>query len=46
MTMLRHVGCGVAMGNARDEVKAAADYVTDDVDEGGVVNALHHFFGI
>jgi len=46
MTMLRHVGCGVAMGNARDEVKAAADYVTDDVDEGGVERALHHFFGV
>ena len=46
MTMLRHVGCGVAMGNARDEVKAAADYVTDDVDEGGVEKALQHFFDV
>jgi len=41
--MLRHVGIGVAMGNAGDDVKAAADYVTDDVDEDGVANALRHF---
>lgn len=41
--MLRAVGIGVAMGNAGDEVKAAADYVTDDVDENGLYNALTHF---
>ena len=27
--MLQHAGIGVAMGNARDEVKQVADYVTD-----------------
>ena len=41
--MLQHVGIGVAMGNARDEVKAAANYVTTSVDEDGIVNALRHF---
>ncbi|MBQ6254809.1 MAG: Cof-type HAD-IIB family hydrolase [Bacteroidales bacterium] len=41
--MLRHVGTGVAMANAPDEVKAAADYVTGPVDEDGVVTALRHF---
>lgn len=41
--MLRHVACGVAMGNAADEVKAAADYVTDSVDEDGVARAFRHF---
>ena len=41
--MLRHVGVGVAMGNSNDEVKAAADYVTDTVDNDGVPKALHHF---
>lgn len=41
--MLRHAGIGVAMGNALDEAKQAADYVTDTVDEEGVANALKHF---
>jgi hydroxymethylpyrimidine pyrophosphatase-like HAD family hydrolase len=31
------------MGNASDMVKAAADYVTDTVDENGIENALRHF---
>lgn len=38
--MLRCAGFGVAMGNACPEAKAAADYITDHVDEGGVYNAL------
>lgn len=41
--MLRSAGIGIAMGNASDEVKAAAQYVTDDVDEDGIYNALRHF---
>lgn len=41
--MLKYVGTGVAMGNASDEVKAAADYVTDSVDDDGIANALRHF---
>lgn len=41
--MLRHVACGVAMGNAADEVKAAADYVTEAVDDDGVARALRRF---
>lgn len=41
--MLKHVHIAVAMGNANDEVKAIANYVTDDVDNYGVVNALKHF---
>ena len=43
MGMLRHAGIGVAMGNATDEVKAAADYVTTSVDEDGIYRALKHF---
>lgn len=39
--IIRQAGIGVAMGNARDEVKEAADYVTTSVDEDGVRNALH-----
>ena len=41
--MLKHVNIGVAMGNANPEVKAIADYVTDDVDSDGIWNALKHF---
>ena len=41
--MLRHAGIGVAMGNAADEVKAAAKYVTTSVDEDGISKALQHF---
>ena len=41
--MLRFAGIGVAMGNATDGPKTAADYVTDDVDHDGILNALVHF---
>ncbi len=41
--MLKAAGIGVAMGNAPEEVKAAADYVTEDVDEDGLWKALEHF---
>ncbi|MDR2919574.1 MAG: Cof-type HAD-IIB family hydrolase [Tannerella sp.] len=41
--MLQHVAVGVAMGNASDEVKASADYVTDSVDDDGIANALRYF---
>ncbi|MBR1846708.1 MAG: Cof-type HAD-IIB family hydrolase [Bacilli bacterium] len=41
--MLRLCGIGVAMGNAVEAAKEAADYVTDDIDENGWCNALKHF---
>ena len=41
--MLRYAGVGVAMGNGADAVKAAADYVTDNVDRDGIAKALKHF---
>jgi hypothetical protein len=40
--MLRHVRLGIAMGNADDKVKAAADYITDDVAQDGIMKALKH----
>ena len=43
ISMLRHAGIGIAMGNANDTVKASANYVTDSVDEDGIWNALKHF---
>lgn len=39
--MLRHAHIGVAMGNASDEVKAAANVVTSSVDDNGVANILN-----
>ena len=41
--MLEHVPYSVAMGNAGDHVKAAAKYVTEHVDEGGLAKALERF---
>lgn len=41
--MLKYAHIGVAMGNAGENVKAIADYVTSAVDEDGVANALKHF---
>jgi hypothetical protein len=42
-SMLVAAGIGVAMGNATDDVKAKADYVTSSVDANGVRDALRHF---
>lgn len=41
--MLERAGVGVAMGNASDDVKAKADYVTADVDTDGIAQALKHY---
>jgi len=43
ISMLKHAATGIAMNNASDDVKAAADYVTGSVDEDGIVNALNYF---
>ena len=42
VAMLQHAGIGVAMGNAEDDVKQYADYITDSVDEDGIFKALKH----
>ena len=41
--MLKHVGTGIAMGNAAPAVQEAADYVTSSVDDDGILRALQHF---
>lgn len=41
--MLRYVKIGVAMDNAMPEAKEAADYITKDVKEDGIVYALKAF---
>ncbi|MDD3037118.1 Cof-type HAD-IIB family hydrolase [Bacteroides sp.] len=43
ISMLRHAAIGVAMGQAKEDVKAAADYITTSVDEDGIRNAMKHF---
>ncbi|GHO87391.1 Cof-type HAD-IIB family hydrolase [Dictyobacter formicarum] len=43
LEMLRFAGLGVAMGNAHEEVKAVADYVTLTNYEDGVADALEKF---
>jgi Cof subfamily protein (haloacid dehalogenase superfamily) len=42
--MIQFVGLGVAMGNAPDEIKAVADYVTDTNNNDGVQKALEKYF--
>lgn len=41
--MLREVGFGVAMGNAEEQVKEAADYITLTNEEEGVAEAIERF---
>ena len=41
--MLLSAGIGIAMGNAPQEIKAAADAVTEDFGKGGVAQALIKF---
>ena len=41
--MLQEVGFGVAMGNAEEQVKRAADYITLTNDEEGVAEAIEKF---
>lgn len=44
MDFLRMAGIGVAMGNANNNVKAVADWVTKTADEAGVAYALGQLF--
>lgn len=41
--MLETVNIGVAMGNAVDEAKEVANYITDRIENDGIVKALEHF---
>lgn len=41
--MLKSAGLGVAMGNAMEEAKSAADYITGDVIDCGVAQAIEKF---
>lgn len=43
ISMLRNAGIGIAMGNATETVKDAADYLAPGNDEDGVVDAIRRF---
>ena len=43
VSLVRDVKLGVAMGNACQELKDVADYVTTGVDEDGISRALEYF---
>ncbi len=42
ITMLEYAGIGVAMGNAADDVKKHADFVTVDCEQDGITYAIQH----
>lgn len=44
ISMIEYAGVGVAMGNAQQAVKAAADYVTASNDEDGLIQVIEKFF--
>ena len=44
--MLQGVGYGVAVGNARDEVKAISDYITLNNTEDGVAHFIRKYLSI
>jgi Cof subfamily protein (haloacid dehalogenase superfamily) len=43
LDMIRYAGTGIAMGNATDELKAAASYISADVDHYGAAEALKKY---
>ncbi len=43
LAMLEFAGTGIAMGNASPFLKKMADYITDDINHGGIMNAMKHF---
>lgn len=43
LDMIEYAGLGVAMGNAFEEVKKAADYITDSNEEDGVAKVIEKF---
>lgn len=43
LDMIRYAGLGVAMGNAFDEIKSEADYITHTNEEDGVAHVIEEF---
>lgn len=44
--MIEYAGAGIAMGNACDALKKAADYVTLSNDEDGLAHAIYNILGL
>ncbi len=44
LSMFEAVGQAVCMGNGNANAKAAADYITSDIDEDGILNGVRHLF--
>ncbi len=42
ISMMKFAGIGIAMGNAEEAVKQAADYVTDPLSEDGLLHAVEY----
>jgi Cof subfamily protein (haloacid dehalogenase superfamily) len=45
ISLFSNSGLGIAMGNAHEELKRVANYITEDVEHNGVARAISHFFG-
>ena len=43
LSMIKYAGLGVAMGNAQEPVKEAADFIAPTNDEDGIVSVLEKF---
>lgn len=43
ISIIKRAGIGIAMGNANQDLKEIADYITSSVDDNGIYNALKHF---
>lgn len=43
LDMIEYAGTGIAMGNARQELKDVADYITRDITDDGIEHAMKHF---
>jgi hypothetical protein len=43
ISMIQYAGLGIAMGNATEDVKMAADYITDTNENEGVAKAIERF---
>ena len=46
ISMITGAGLGIAMGNASDEVKDTAGYITDSIDADGLKKAVFHILDL
>ena len=44
LSMIQAAGIGVAMANAQEKVRQAADYITKSNDEEGIVDVIEKLF--